>query len=228
MLVGPQGPPGPPGDPGSNPTPDVVNTLNKQIKDLRTKLAQEQKGGATYTRWGRTTCGSDATLVYRGKVGGRYSSQHGGGANYVCLHESPEWGNFSTTDQRDAYVYAAEYAQLDRHNLFETTNAQSLNGRFVPCAVCHSVKRTATIMTPGRLSCEKGWTMEYNGLLVSGYAISRASYVFECLDLAPETTKGSRTSYSARMYAVQVYCRQGSLCPDYVHFRELTCVVCTK
>ena len=51
-------------------------------------------GGATYTRWGRTSCPNIAgtNLVYSGRAGKSYFSQSGGGGNYQCLPNNPEYG----------------------------------------------------------------------------------------------------------------------------------------
>ena len=49
ILPGPAGPPGPPGEKGNSGS---------------------QPGGAVYTRWGRTTCPTGATLVYAGRAAG--------------------------------------------------------------------------------------------------------------------------------------------------------------
>ena len=45
-----------------------------------------RSGGATYIRWGRTTCpDTEGTeLVYKGRAAGSYWDHSGGGANYLC------------------------------------------------------------------------------------------------------------------------------------------------
>ena len=65
-LTGPAGPAGSPG----TPAPSV--------------------GGVTYTRWGSTSCPS--TLVYSGRAGGNHWNQQGGGSNYLCMPDDPEYG----------------------------------------------------------------------------------------------------------------------------------------
>ena len=50
-------------------------------------------GGVVYTRWGRTTCPSTSgtQTLYAGRVAGSFYHQTGGGANYLCLPEQPQY-----------------------------------------------------------------------------------------------------------------------------------------
>ncbi len=66
--------------------------------------------GAVYIRWGRTSCPSSkgTQLLYQGKVGGSSYNHHGGGANYLCVPDSPEYiqtGNVGG----NSFLYGAEY-----------------------------------------------------------------------------------------------------------------------
>ena len=83
-------------------------------------------------------------------------------------------------------------------------------------------------MIPGRKSCMDGWTEEYHGYLMSSKydEISQRNYV--CVDHAPEADKsGFLNQGGATLWPVEAGC--GSLpCPDYVNYRELTCVVCSQ
>ena len=51
-------------------------------------------GGATYTRWGRTSCPTTAgtSLVYSGRAGKSHYSHSGGGVNYQCLPKNSATG----------------------------------------------------------------------------------------------------------------------------------------
>ena len=55
-------------------------------------------GGETYIRWGRTTCPNKrgTTQVYTGWAAGSHYGHKGGGANYLCLTETPQYLKFST------------------------------------------------------------------------------------------------------------------------------------
>ena len=65
-----------------------------------------------YTRWGRTTCPSTtgAQLLYAGRVAGSNHDYRGGGANYLCLPEQPEYSTYTAGVQSGReYLYGAEY-----------------------------------------------------------------------------------------------------------------------
>ena len=56
--------------------------------------------GATYVRWGRTTCptGNETELLYVGRAAGSRYTQKGGGANLLCLPlNNPEYLPASNT-----------------------------------------------------------------------------------------------------------------------------------
>lgn len=148
----------------------------------------------------------------------------------MCLHNHPQWRNYSGIAQGQAYIYGTEYENMDRHNLFKKTYTENLNNNDPPCAVCYCETRAAKLMIPGRKECNDGWTKEYEGYLVTGpYGTKKSSHVYECLDVDPESIAGGhRSNDGASMYVVQMNCGSGSLCPNYIAWREITCVVCTK
>lgn len=221
-FPGPVGPAGPPGL--------TVRQLEDFYKNLKQPKLEGSQGGVTYIRWGRTTCGSDAEKLYDGKVGGNYHNHPGGGANYLCMHNEPQWRN-KTGGKLAVHgrIDGTEFEAMDQPHLFEKTNAQSLNNNDATCAVCYSDRRVAKVMIPGRRTCNAGWTKEYEGYLVTGHWNYKANHVYECLDLAPEVVLGtSRDTHASLMYIVTVVCIRGSLCPKYVRDNAVTCVVCTK
>ena len=52
-------------------------------------LPGPRSGGATYIRWGRTTCPNvtGTMLVYKGRAAGSHFTYKGGGGNYQCVTE---------------------------------------------------------------------------------------------------------------------------------------------
>ena len=98
-LTGRDGIPGPPGTPGRD-------GINGQKGDKGERgdpgvvgpqgARGPVSGGATYTRWGRTSCPNTAgtSLVYSGRAGNTYFTAKGGGANYQCLPNNPEYGAY--------------------------------------------------------------------------------------------------------------------------------------
>ena len=52
-----------------------------------------RSGGVTYVRWGKNSCPSlnETQLVYAGRAAGSYWSQSGGGSNYLCMPDTPQY-----------------------------------------------------------------------------------------------------------------------------------------
>ena len=178
-------------------------------------------GGATYMRWGKSSCPNitGTQLVYSGIAAGSWHSQSGGGANYLCMPEDPE------------YESDLNYRPLTDHSQLHGVEYQHpLQGRHdhnVPCAVCHVTTRSAVLLFPAKYSCPTTWTREYYGYLMSGYKTHKRTN-FVCTDEDMEALPGSSaTTYSALIYHVEANCN-GLPCGPYNNRNELNCVVCTK
>ena len=122
-------------------------------------------GGATctYTRWGRTSCPNTAgtSLVYSGRAGKSFFNQKGGGSNYQCLPNDPQYGQCAPGVQNHASIYGVEY-QLDGGSPLPVQHDHN-----VPCAVCHVSTRAAVLMIPAWHHCPSQWTLEYTGYLMT-------------------------------------------------------------
>ena len=185
-----------------------------------------RNGGVVYTRWGKTSCpnvtGTD--LVYAGRAGGSWYSHTGGGANYLCMPNDPDYLQYTPGVQGFSPVYGAEYETWGgplpsfHHN--------------VPCAVCYASTRVAVTMIPAKTQCPSTWTLEYSGYLMSAYK-GDSHYVdyrtmFECVDKNPDSIPGSASNVDgALLNHVEASCT-GMPCPPYDPQKELTCAVCTK
>ena len=180
-----------------------------------------------YTRWGRTVCSEESDLMYRGASGGSGYNTHGGGSNYLCLPNDPEWGVYNEAVEKVGKLYGAEYKSAYGFSK-ENSNGKPVNNHDVPCAVCVSRTMRSVVMVPARLSCYDGWTVEYRGYLMSAHPGHQGRTQFICVDGSPETEpSGFRDDSGALMYHVEAVC--GSLpCPPYTPRRELVCVVCSK
>ena len=178
-------------------------------------------GGTVYTRWGRTVCpGTSGTeLVYKGLAAGTHFAQSGGGANYLCTTEEPQYLS-STVPKYYSLLYGGEY---------EYPVFNSLHDHNVPCAVCYSSQRFSKLMIPGRITCPQSWTEEYQGYLMAGYHGHKRNAVYECVDQDGEAVPGQQANINgALFYHVGATCGVGLPCPPYVANRPITCVVCTK
>lgn len=188
--------------------------------------AVQTAGGASYIRWGRTECPkvNGTELVYKGVAAGASHGHRGGGANYLCLPEDPQYLEVTAGGQgQRELVYGTEY-QFKEGNILK-----SLLDYDVPCASCFTAKRGTEMMIPARTECYPGWTREYNGYLVSSqHGQHRVQY--KCLDVdAQGITGSSKNVDGSLMYLVEVVCHGSIPCAanKYVSRHELACVVCT-
>ena len=156
---------------------------------------------------------------------GSFFDQRGGGAEYLCLPDEPEFMEF-TPGQQDirSKVYGAEY-EISSDNIF----FNDLNEFNVPCAACAAVERANKIMIPAKVTCPPTWTREYYGYLMSARNdFQRTSY--ECVVMNAEAIPGTGSDINgALFYPVEAVCH-GIDCDNtpYEDGAELACVVCTK
>ncbi|XP_067943413.1 uncharacterized protein [Watersipora subatra] len=245
-FMGPPGPPGPPGvvgRDGCNGVDGRDGVAGRDGADGRDGVAGlsgrdgekgkpgpqgesgDVAGGAVYTRWGRTTCGSDAVLIYEGFSGGARYSDLGGGGNYQCMVNDAEYNSDNTLTSWVAVLAGTEY-ESGGYGIF-SNSAQDQNA---PCAVCYAKARSSTIMVPGKRSCPNNeWTFEYEGYLMSEYYNRAGRTTFECIDADPEYIDGENANESgAVFYFTRPDCDLGVPCPPYSSYKAITCVVCTK
>ncbi|XP_067951934.1 short-chain collagen C4-like [Watersipora subatra] len=203
-AVGAPGATGPPGTPGTNGT-------------------SAENGGVVYTRWGRTTCGDSSTLLYNGYTGnGRYD-QPGGGVNYLCMPNSPEY-NSPGSVSLSAFIAGVEY---ESHS--QGVFLSSMHDQNAPCARCYTGNRPALMMIPTKRTCPDDWTTEYEGYIMTGYYSHNHQMTFECVDVEPEHVAGESDNQNGGFFVfTRSECSKGSYCPPYDENKAITCVVCTK
>lgn len=188
--------------------------------------AVQFQGGVNYIRWGRTTCpNTEGTeLLYSGVAAGAFFDQTGGGSNYLCLPDVPEYLTTSDEvhDERN-YVYGAEYRSVQVPPAFGSNTNHN-----VPCAVCYTAERVDKIMIPGKVNCTSlAWTREYYGyLMTEKHDHNRNS--FECVDIDAESISNSAANDNGALFYFTESICTGLSCPPYVNGHELACVVCTK
>ena len=98
--TGRDGLPGPPGAPGRNGRDGARGQKGDKGERGEPGIVGAPgpvSGGATYTRWGRTSCPNitGTSLVYSGRAGKSWYNQRGGGGNYQCLPNNPEYGQYT-------------------------------------------------------------------------------------------------------------------------------------
>jgi hypothetical protein len=207
-LPGPRGPPGLDGDQG------------EKGERGETGLPGPKSGGVTYTRWGKDNCTNTSELVYAGRMVGEYYDYYGGGTNYLCLPDEPEYlsGSFGGSF---AYLYGTEYE-------YGSILSKAKSNQNVPCSICYVSTKTTHIMIPGKTSCPSTWSMEYNGYLMTAYYGHKNNKDFVCVDKDAEPIPGTRSDVNgALLYPVMASCSDIP-CPPYVPNKYITCAVCTK
>ncbi len=183
-------------------------------------------GGVVYTRWGKSSCPNNlgTDLLYAGRAGGTFFSQEGGGANYLCMPEDPEYDSslrYLAGTQNVAKVYGAEYQGP----------VQGSRDHNVPCAVCFIRSREVVVMIPAKASCPPSWTREYYGYLMTEFmglsSNIRGRTMFECVDKDQDSIPGSAANTNGVLfYHTEASCN-GLPCPPYNEHQELNCLVCT-
>ena len=169
-----------------------------------------------YTRWGKSSCPDNATLLYSGKVGGSLAGK-GGASNFLCMPLDPDYALESRRGQQGHnYVYGTEY---------QRPIVGRSNGN-VPCAVCQVKGQSSLLMIPAKTTCPEEWQRQYYGYLMSGNENQQRT-TYECYDKELEIIEGSgRNEPGATIYHVEANC-SGMDCPPYDSTKELNCVVCT-
>ena len=219
LLRGRDGCPGRDGLPGR----DGVRGLPGPPGQGKEGPAGPKSGGATYTRWGKSTCPgiSGTEEVYSGSTAGSHYTHSGAGSNHLCMFKVPEYTipYSSSGPTLKSYIYGAEYEYP----------LQGSHGHNVPCAVCHVTTRSAVVMIPGKTTCPPTWTREYYGYIMTEYYGNKRSSMYECVDKAMESLPGSSPrTLGALFYHVEAVCGDGLPCPPYNNYKELNCVVCSK
>ena len=164
---------------------------------------------------------------YTGRTGGsRWHQRTGGGVNYLCMPEVPDYLRYQAGVQGHSLVYGTEY------QTYRLGPLASVHNHNVPCAVCHTSTRAAVVKIPAKTQCPQTWTLEYSGYLMSAYGgtVHGEHYrtMFECVDKDPDSLPGSAANTDgAQFWHTEATCN-GLPCPPYDPQKELTCTVCTK
>ena len=205
ILPGPAGPPGPPGEKGDSGS---------------------QPGGAVYTRWGRTTCPTGATLVFTGRAAGADYLPAGGTSDTFCMPETPQYLSMDTAATHASTLHGLEFETFGDPS---TTPFRNLLEHNMPCAVCHTDTKLAVFTIPAQYSCLSGWSLEYNGYLMSEYQqVDRLRKDTICVDRDAEAIPGLQADTDgAVVYLMKASCN-GLPCPPYNSDMVLPCAVCSK
>ena len=209
-ILGPQGPKGSEGSAG-----------------VKGDKGERGSSGATYVRWGRTVCQSGAERIYNGKATGSKDSLGGGTDQTLCLPNDPEYfpGDILNSNAGFGTLWGTRY------EVYTGTGSVPLNKRAglqMPCAVCYVNFKSSILTIPAKYTCPTGWTLEYNGYLMSEVTLpNRPRKDTICADRIGESA-GSYTPTPSVQLLMNVHCDEGLVCPPYTANQPLTCAVCSK
>lgn len=194
-------------------------------------------GGTTYTRWGRNLCGADSKMIYKGAMTAPSLLSVGGGSNYLCLPEDPQYPVTPHKSTRSSL----------RHTFYNHFEQEVLRKYGVPCVTCETNQRVTQLMLPAATKCPSSdWTLEYEGIIMSpmehednGDLVTDKEYRMQyvCVDAngkAVSTTSREHNDVwgGSYLYTVTVTCSgDGAIgnCPPYKSDKSaLSCVVCSK
>ena len=196
-----------------------ISILNEQY-ELIERMLNISVHGVIYTRWGKSACRSGVNQVYAGRTGSNYHAHSGGGANYICMPNDPEYSSYFPGVQGRSHVYGTEYEGPPIAPGREQHNA--------PCAVCDVSNKSRVLMIPAKLTCPSDWTREYYGYLMADSVNAHGRTMYTCVDHIMESIPGSQNhTRGGHFYHVEADCN-GVACPPYNDYKELTCVVCSK
>jgi len=183
----------------------------------------------TFANWGRNDCPAGSSVVYTGQAGGHHHTHSGGGAQLLCLTNSPSWSgaSFNDASQDAALMYGAEY-QMSGYGIASFGNgltSAQLQDYDAECAVCLVEGASNTRMIPGTNVCPSGWTLRYWGYLMGNH-YTQTKNEFVCINNSPLQTGVNSDCNGFLLYPTET--ELGSLTAPYVQNREMTCAVCTK
>ena len=148
--------------------------------------------GTHYTRWGSSSCPNitGTELIYSGRAGGSFFEVSGGGANYLCMPEDPDYTlQFIAGVQGHAHVYGVEYE----------SPMNEMHDYDAPCAVCHVTARDTVLMIPAKVSCPSSWTREHYDYLMTDASIHHRT-MFVCVDGDQEIIPGSEVDTNGSLF----------------------------
>ena len=77
-------------------------------------------------------------IPFTGVMAGGYTNSPGGGNEYLCLVEKPEWGNFDPVYNKYSTIFGVEFKEVDK--IFDKDNAEKFLHHDANCAVCRSAR----------------------------------------------------------------------------------------
>ncbi|PIK35191.1 hypothetical protein BSL78_27983 [Apostichopus japonicus] len=226
------------GDPVDGPPP------NPQSPSSSPPTHDGSLPGATYIRWGRTTCPTNDRKIYDGVMASSHYNHKGSGSNFLCLPMHPILSPKPKPQRRgsvieprgwpspaarpviiNAPIYGTEYNEV-------LPNSPNILNSEAPCAVCQATGRQTVVMIPGSVECfGEGWTLEYRGFMMSSLYTAHKSEFICVDDHAEGIHRSGANNEESTIVPVHVKCSAsggGLPCAPYADGQDLPCAVCTQ
>ncbi|XP_065659735.1 uncharacterized protein LOC105844836 isoform X3 [Hydra vulgaris] len=113
------------------------------------------------------------------------------------------------------------------------TNFAKLVGtrKYVPCALCKALGKSAQIMIPSTTECPPEWNIEYFGYLMDYHHGTKQSQIMcvndQALGISPESEFIAKKIISSYLSHIQIDCDTHP-CNSNIYNELLKCVVCSK
>ncbi|CAL1298779.1 unnamed protein product [Larinioides sclopetarius] len=207
----------------------------KEVMRLKKKIFVAEKkmygtGTGTYTRWGSKEC-TDSPMLFKlhtGFMAATTNKGTGGGTDYLCLPENPEFPENEPDFGSDVstVLSGVKYGLMDDHP-FSVHDARYFFGKGVPCAMCHMTNRTLVHVFPAEDECPEDWIYEYSGYMMAGSNLP-GSHV--CFSDPPESYEENVEEQQAHTLSIlHIANKDGGLAkPPYVKNAAVKCIVCSK
>ena len=177
--------------------------------------------GAVYTRWGTGSCPAGHDEVYAGVMAGSMEGR-GGGAQYICLTDTPTFQTFSPSNENGVDIYPVEY----RGDPLKPPTDPALQNLAALCATCLAPNQPWSLIIPGRNDCPSSFQLAYAGYLMAEKRTARGRTSFVCVDEGAEGVPDATNTAddAAGLYPTEA---AGGI-PSYVDNVEITCATCTS
>ena len=141
------------------------------------------------------------------------------------MPETPQYLSTDTTANSAALLRGVEFETYGT----SSTPFRNLLNADMPCAVCHTDTKLSVLTVPAQYTCPNGWTMEYNGYLMTDTERSeRQRKNTLCVDKDAEAVPGSQAEINPSLvYLMRATCN-GLPCPPYNTNMALPCAMCSK
>ena len=182
--------------------------------------------GSSYIHWGRSDCPSSSKQIYTGYSVGAAILTTGGGANPLCVVQSPVYGQHSGIQNTGSSVVGAIYGTSG----YGIRQLAKLHGQTIPCTLCLAVNRSIAFYYPGQSNCPSRFELAYSGYMFAAlYSQQKSNWL--CISQQAKGISGKSNFKQAVWYPTEIHCSGmtcGSSEGSYIGNRELTCAVCVS